>query len=90
MTEDETVGWHHRLNEHESEQALGGSEGQGSPACCRPWGHKESDRTEPLNNNRDSHRGLLMRLGASPVAGSGLPKAEDGTHPSLQHISLCP
>ena len=43
------VGWHHRLNGHESEQTPGGSEGQRSLACCSPWGHKESDRTERLN-----------------------------------------
>ena len=41
MTEDETVGWHHQLNGHEFGQTLGGSEGQGSLACCRPWGHRE-------------------------------------------------
>jgi len=40
-TEDEMVGGHHQLNGHESEQTLGDSEGQGSLACCRPWGHKE-------------------------------------------------
>ena len=50
-TEDETVGWHHRLNGYEFEQALGDGEGQGSLACCRPWGCKESDTTEQLNNN---------------------------------------
>ena len=38
MTEDEMVGWHHRLNGHEFEQALGDSERQGSLACCSPWG----------------------------------------------------
>ena len=48
MTEDEMVGWHHRLNGHESEQALGDGEGQGSLACCSPWGHKELDTTERL------------------------------------------
>ena len=40
------VGWHHRLNEHEFEQTLGESEGQGSLACCSPWGLKELDMTE--------------------------------------------
>ena len=45
MTEDEMAGWHHRLNGHEFEQAPGGGEGQGSLACCSPWGHKESERT---------------------------------------------
>ena len=48
-TEDEMVGWHHRLNGHESEQALGVAGGQGSPVCCSPWGHKESDIAEVLN-----------------------------------------
>ena len=52
MTEDETVEWHHRLDEHEFEQTLGHSEGQGGLACCSPWGHKESDTTEPLNNKK--------------------------------------
>ena len=37
MTEDEIVGWHHRLNGHEFEQAPGDGEGQGSLACCSPW-----------------------------------------------------
>ena len=49
MTEDEMVGWHHRLSGHESEQALGVGDGQGSLACCSPWDHKESDTTEWLN-----------------------------------------
>ena len=49
--EDEMVGWYHQLNGHEFEQALGDGEGQGSQACCSPWGHKESDVTEWLNNN---------------------------------------
>ena len=51
MTEDEMVGWHHRLNAHESEQTPGDSEGQGSLAWCSPWGHKESDTIERLNDN---------------------------------------
>ena len=42
MTEDEMVGWHHRLNGHKFEQAPEDSEGQGSLACCSPWGHKET------------------------------------------------
>ena len=44
--QDETVEWHHRLNGHEFEQALGVGGGQGSLVCCSPWGHKESDMTE--------------------------------------------
>ena len=46
MTEDEMVGWHHRLDGHELEQTPGDSEGQGSLAFCSPRGHKESDTTE--------------------------------------------
>ena len=48
-TEDEMVRWHHRLEGHEFEQALGVGEGQGSLACSSPWGRKESDMTEQLN-----------------------------------------
>ena len=44
------VGWHHRLNGHEFEQAPGVGDGQGSLACCSPWGHKEQDMTEQLNS----------------------------------------
>ena len=50
MAEDEMVGWHHRLNGREFEQAPGDSEGQGSLASCRPWSCQELDRTERLNN----------------------------------------
>ena len=44
------VGWHHQFNGHEFEQAPGDGEGQGSLACCSPWGCKESDTTQQLNN----------------------------------------
>ena len=49
MTEDEMVGWHHRLEGHKFEQASGVGDGQGSLACCSPWGHKELDMTKRLN-----------------------------------------
>ena len=49
MTEDEMVGWHHRLDEPEFEQALGLGDGQGSLACYSPWGHKELYTPERLN-----------------------------------------
>ena len=52
-TEDEMVGWHHRLNGHEFEQAPGVGDGQGSLACCSPWGRKESG----------THRGLCSHPG---------------------------
>ena len=49
MTEDEMVGWHHRLDGHEFEQAPRVGDGQEGLACRSPWGHKESDMTEQLN-----------------------------------------
>ena len=47
MTEDEMIGWHHWLDGHEQAQGVG--DGQGSLACCRPWGCKESDMPQQLN-----------------------------------------
>ena len=46
--QDEMVGWHHRLRGHEFEQAHRDGDGEGSLACCGPWGRKESDTTERL------------------------------------------
>ena len=54
ITEDEMVGWHHRLNGHEFEQAQGDSEGQGNLTCCIPWSRKELDTTERPNSNSKS------------------------------------
>ena len=59
MTEDEIVGWHHRLNGHEFEKAPGHSDGQGGLVCCSPWGCKESETTERLH--------FLSSLRADPV-----------------------
>ena len=55
MTEDEMVGWYHRLDGQEFEQALGDGEGHGSLACCSPCGGKELDTTEQLNNNNNNN-----------------------------------
>ena len=49
-TEDQMVGWHHQLNGHEFEQAVEDGEKQGSLVCCSPWGHKDLDATEQLND----------------------------------------
>ena len=49
MTEDEIVGWHHQLNGHKFEQALGVGDEQGSLVCCSPWDCKELDTNERLN-----------------------------------------
>ena len=66
MTEDEMVGRHHWLDEHEFEQAQGGGDGQGSLACCSPWGHKELDMTEWLNWTE-----LIQKIFIGPVAMPG-------------------
>ena len=47
--EDGMVGWHHQLNGHEFEEALGVGDGQGSLVCCNPRNGKESDTTKRLN-----------------------------------------
>ena len=55
------VGWHHRLNGHEFEQALDDGEGQGNLACYSPWGHKETDTVELLNINMYIWTSLLAQ-----------------------------
>ena len=57
MPEDEMVGWHHRIDRHEFEQAPGVGERQGSLECCSRWGHKESDMTEQLNKKNKKAAG---------------------------------
>ena len=57
-TEDEMVGWHHWLDGHEFEQALGVGDDQGSLVCCSPWSCKESDTTEWLNWMWGDSRGM--------------------------------
>ena len=66
-TEDETVGWHHRLNGHEFEQAPEVGDGQGSLACCSPWGRKESDTTEQLNWTESCPWHLGTTVGEFPL-----------------------
>ena len=59
-TKEEMAGWHHWLSEHEFKQAPGDGDGQESLACCSPWGHKELDMTEWLNNNICMGRGKSL------------------------------
>ena len=59
--EDEVVGWHHWLEGYEFEQAPGVGDGQGSLACCSPWGCKESDTTERLNWTEVTEVGIYFR-----------------------------
>ena len=60
------IGWHHRLDRHEFEQAPGYSEGQGSLQCCSPWGRKESDTTEQLKTTTTTTRVLVLSPELSP------------------------
>ena len=59
MTEDEMVGWHHRLDGHGFGWTLGDGDGQGGLVCCGSWGHKELDKTEKLNWTDPSPSALL-------------------------------
>ena len=61
MTEDEMVGWHHRLNGHEFVLTPGDGEGQGSLVCCSPWDRKEFDTTEELKNHKPPSRWRMER-----------------------------
>ena len=76
MTEDEMVGWHHRLDEHEFEHAPGVSDGQGSQGCCRPWSRKESGMTitelreERHKSNTPEQREIVTLNKRAKVAGS--------------------
>ena len=67
MTEDEMVGWHHQPVGHKFEYVPGVGDRQRSLVCCSPWGHKESDTTEQLNNNNSSVQSLShVQLFATP------------------------
>ena len=82
------VGWHHRLDGHEFEQAPGDGERQGSVACCSPWGRKELDMTERLNKNRSYHNPeakllLPKRLGSVSLLHGIFPI--QGSNPGLPH-----
>ena len=73
------VGWHHRLNGHKFEQTPGDSEEQETPACCSPWGRKESDTTEQRNNK-------TVTCQASLSMGSPRQEYWSGLHLLLQAI----
>ena len=75
MTEDELAGQHHRLDGHESEQAPGDGEGQGSLACCSPWGRKMSDTTERLNDNNSVPGSEIHSVGSDSLRPHGLQHA---------------
>ena len=71
-TENEMIGWHHRLNGYDFDQAPGDGEGQGSLACCSPWGCKELDTTERLNNNKEGdYRNIAERHSLRKICKEG-------------------
>ena len=70
-TEDEMVGWHRGLNGHGVEQTQGDGEGQGSLACCSPWGPKESDLTEQLSWTDEGLKPVLFKCNQSWWGGGG-------------------
>ena len=70
-TEDEMVGWHHQLEGRESEQTRGDGEGQGSLLSCSPWGCKELDTTQWLNNNNNIETESRMALARARGSGDG-------------------
>ena len=85
------VGWHHRLKGHEFEWAPGVGEGQGSLVCCSPWGCKESDMTEQLNNSNVTgipvthfrgHQPLQERVGCRERMKAGSPSNRQLLGPS--------
>ena len=80
--QDEMVAWHHQLNGHEFKQAPGDGEGQGSLVCCRPWGWKESDTTEQLNN-KISLTGLQSGSLVKNLPASTENTGDEGSFPGL-------
>ena len=89
------VGWHHQLRGHEFEQTMGNSDGQGSLACCCPWGCKELDTTERLNNNISPEPSYRQhKVGVPPCGNQEGPEVAP-SHPRspvapLAGTSLCP
>ena len=59
--------WHHQLNGHEFEQALRDGEGQESLVCCSPWGPKELDTTEQLNDSNATRDGQVLGIAEEPM-----------------------
>ena len=89
------VGWHPLPNGHEFEQAPGVGDGQGGLACCSPWGPKESDTTERLENNKVGHsfsskeQASLISWWQSPSAGILEPPKINSLTVSIVSTSIC-
>ena len=88
-TEDEIVGWHHRLNGHGFGWTLGVGDGQGGLACCGSWGHKESDTTEWLNwteLNIGVHVSFSVLISLDYIPRSGIAGSYGGFIPSFLNM----
>ena len=70
------IGWHHQLNGYEFEQALEVGDGQGSLACCSPWGHKKSDMTERLNCTEHTQTSATAVITNEQVIAKGMVKCQ--------------
>ena len=86
MTEDEMVGWYHRLSGHEFEQTRGHGEGRGILECCNPWDHKELDTTEQLHS-RNAGRGVAHVHACTHVR---IHNAHTHTHTSVSPVNSHP
>ena len=83
-TKDEIDEWHNQLNGHEFEQTLGNSEGQGSLACCSPWGHEELGTTKKLNNNNNVGSGDMTACGQRSLEEYYKERVTEGGSPFLK------
>ena len=99
MTEDEMAGLHHQLNGPEFEQAAGDNEGQGSLGCCSPWGCKEWNMTEGLNNSKseklaqsdltDDKGNLLLIVRIAKISRSRLPSGKTWSRKKKKKQTWC-
>ena len=85
-TEDEIFGWHHRLNGREFEQAPGDGEGQWILACWSPWGRKDLDTIERLNNNRKFREQTRSTVNDTKRVQSANPNEYRTNNQCLQHM----
>ena len=89
MTEDEMVGWHHWLNGHEFEQALGVHDGQGGLACCSPWGRRVGqDWATELNWTLRRTVSSLLRQSHGTASMPALPARRHLSWNFITHLSL--
>ena len=82
------VGWHHRINRHEFEQSPGDGDRHGGLVCCSPWGHKELDMTECLNNNNKSNKKTKVKIKQTDLSWSQNWLFLPNTWTNAEHVVL--